>query len=54
MCVVLTPVFAAFILPSRIAWLTRIAVLTAMAGWLTLSGLSTGFDEALNFAAALM
>jgi len=54
--VVATPVFAAFILRSRIGGLTWGAVVIAMAGLgvLTLSGLSIGFREALIFVAALM
>jgi drug/metabolite transporter (DMT)-like permease len=56
MYVVATPVFAAFILRSRIGVLTWVAVALAMAGLgvLTLSGFSVGYGEALIFVAAMI
>jgi len=56
MYVVATPVFAAFILRSRIGAVTWVAVVLAMAGLgvLTLSGLSIGYGEALIFVAAMI
>ncbi|MGC4112403.1 MAG: DMT family transporter [Nocardioides sp.] len=55
MYVVATPVFAAFLLRSRVSALTWLAVVLAMAGLgvLTLSGLSVGYGEALIFVAAM-
>jgi drug/metabolite transporter (DMT)-like permease len=54
--VVATPVFAAFILRTRIGALTWVAVALAMVGLgvLTLSGLSIGYGEALIFTAAMI
>ncbi|MFC4786640.1 DMT family transporter [Nocardioides sp. MAHUQ-72] len=54
MYVVLTPVFAAVLLRSRITAVTWGAVLLAMAGLavLTLNGLSVGYGEAITLVAA--
>ncbi len=56
MYVVLTPVFAAAILGTRIGWPTWSAVLLAVTGLgvLTLSGFSVGYGEALTLVAAAL
>lgn len=56
MYVVLTPIFAALILRTRIVPVTWLAVLLAMAGLgvLTLSGISAGYGEALTLVAAMI
>ncbi|MGH3411656.1 MAG: DMT family transporter [Marmoricola sp.] len=56
MYVVLTPVFAAAILRTRIGALTWAAVMLAVAGLgvLTLSGLHVGFGEAVTLVAAVL
>ena len=54
--VVATPLFAAWLLRSRITRLTWVAVALAMGGLavLSLSGLSVGFGQAITFVAALL
>ncbi len=54
--VVATPVFAAWLLHTRIGPMTWAAVVLALAGLgvLTLSGLSVGYGEALTFVSALL
>lgn len=56
MYVVLTPVFAAALLRTRITALTWAAVLLAAAGLavLTLNGLSVGYGEAITLVAAML
>jgi len=56
MYVVATPIFAAFLLRTRITPVTWGAVLLAVAGLavLTLDGVSVGYGEALTFVAALI
>ncbi|MGZ8736072.1 MAG: DMT family transporter [Nocardioides sp.] len=54
--VVATPLFAAWLLHTRIGTMTWAAVVLALAGLgvLTLSGLSVGYGEALTFVSALL
>ncbi|MGZ5417732.1 MAG: DMT family transporter [Nocardioides sp.] len=54
--VVATPLFAAWLLHTRIGPMTWAAVVLALAGLgvLTLSGLSVGYGEALTFVSALL